>query len=87
MEIIFKSFIIIYHHHHNHFFSFLEQFSQELYHQHEELYNELLREKEALDPFLNRYNQLLEFRAMELECERIKQTPNLYSGKRETQKL
>ena len=68
-------------------FHFLDQFSLELYDQHNALYSKLVEEQMALEPFIREYNQWLGIQNAKKELAELQQNPDRYKDKRNSHKM
>ena len=65
----------------------LDQFSLELYDQHNALYSKLVEEQMALEPFIKEYNQWIGIQNAKRELTELQQNPDRYKDKRNSHKM
>ena len=65
----------------------LDQFSLELYDQHNALYSKLVEEQIALEPFIKEYNQWIGIQNAKKELTELQQNPDRYKDKRNSHKM
>ena len=83
-KVHFLSFILSFIHS---FLTPLDQFSLELYDQHNALYSRLVEEQMALEPFIKEYNQWLGIQNAKKELTELQQNPDRYKDKRNSHKM